>query len=205
MTTAASWRMRGNVMEACSCDVTCPCNFGGDPTQLPCEAVLGLSIQNGNYGNTRLDNLNVVFALSIPGNPFDGNWTLGAYIDQRASQAQMEALGTILSGQAGGWFAAISGLIANPLPPKQVAINFEPVEGGYRIEMPGLLEVGAEMVPNPMGGDPLDTKVSGLAVPFYQGDASVRRSSMFRLTDPNFRFEHPGKSSLVGTFDYTGP
>jgi len=35
----------------------------------------------------------------------------------RADQQQVEALGGLFSGQAGGWPAAISGLIAHPLAP----------------------------------------------------------------------------------------
>ena len=41
MATEAAWRMRGDVMEACSCATTCPCNFGSDPIPLPCEVVVG--------------------------------------------------------------------------------------------------------------------------------------------------------------------
>jgi hypothetical protein len=206
MTTTTSWRMRGQVLEASSCNVTCPCNFGGDPTQVPCEAILALRIQEGNYGNTRLDGLNVVLYVSIPGNPFQGGWTLGAYLDQRANQEQMQALGTILSGQAGGMFDVLSGLIGNPLPPKQVPIQYESVNGEHRITVPGLLEVGSERIPNPMEGQPpLDTKVNDLSVPFYTGTANVRRSSVFRLTGPELSFEHSGRSSLIGQFDYSGP
>ena len=58
MTTAQQWRMRGDVMEACSCNVTCPCNFGGDPTQTPCEVALAWRIQEGNYGSVPLSGLN---------------------------------------------------------------------------------------------------------------------------------------------------
>jgi hypothetical protein len=135
---------------------------------------------------------------------FDEDWTIGTYIDQRANPQQMEALGTIFSGQAGSWFAAISGLITNPLPPKQVPIRFEKSNGNASISVPGLLEVGNEAVPNPMGGQ-LDTKVSALAVPFYNGEASVRRGTLLKLTDPDLSFEYIGKSSLIGQFDYTGP
>ena len=60
MTSAASWRMQGDILELCSCNITCPCNYGGDPTTLPCEAVLGLRIQDGNYGNTSLGGWNFV-------------------------------------------------------------------------------------------------------------------------------------------------
>lgn len=206
MATPTTWRIRGDVMEACNCTTTCPCNFGSDPTQIPCEAILGWRIQEGQYGDTRLDGLNVVAYFRIPGHPFAGGWTLGVYLDQRATQQQVETLGAIFSGQAGGWFALLSGLIAQALPPKQVPIQFETVNGEHRITVPGLLEVAAEQVPNPIPGQPpLDPKVSGLAVPFYTGTASVRRSKLLKLTEPNMRFESSGRSSLIGQFEYSGP
>jgi hypothetical protein len=37
------------------------------------------------------------------------------------------------------------------------------------------------------------------------GTAQVRRSTRLKLTDPNLSFEAPGRSSLLGTFDYRGP
>ena len=43
----------------------------------------GFRIQEGNYGATRLDNLNVVLYAQTPGPKiFDGNWTMGVYLDQ---------------------------------------------------------------------------------------------------------------------------
>ena len=206
MATQTSWRMRGDVMEACSCATTCPCNFGSDPTPLPCEVVIGWRIQDGNYGNTRLDGLSVVLYGRIPGNVFQGNWTVGVYLDQRASQQQAQALGDIFAGNAGGWPAMLSSLIGNLLAPKQVPIQFQTVDGEHSITIPGLLEVGSERVPNPLPGQPpLDSKVSNLAVPFYTGSVSVRRSRTLRLTDPGMSFQYAGRSSLVGQFDYSGP
>jgi hypothetical protein len=206
MAAAISWRMRGEVMEACSCATTCPCNFGSDPIPLPCDAIIGWRIQEGHHGDIRLDGLNVVLYLRIPGNAFQGGWTLGVYLDQRANQRQAEALTSIFSGQAGGWPAVLGSLIANPLVPKQVPIQFETVDGEHRITVPGLLEVGTERVPNPFPGQPpLDPKVSDLAVPFYTGAARVRRSTMLKLTDPDLSFQHSGRSSLIGQFDHSGP
>ena len=101
MATQTSWRMRGDVMEACSCATTCPCNFGSDPTPLPYEVVIGWRIQDGNYGNTRLDGLSVVLYGRIPANVFLGNWTVGVYLDQRASQPHAQALGDIFARNAG--------------------------------------------------------------------------------------------------------
>jgi len=206
MATQTSWRMRGDVMEACSCATTCPCNFGSDPTPLPCEVVIGWRIQDGNYGNTRLDGLSVVLYGRIPANVFLGNWTVGVYLDQRASQPQAQALGDIFAGNAGGWPAMLSSLIGNLLPPKQVPIQFQTVDGEHNITIRGLLEVGSERVPNPLPGQPpLDPKVSDLAVPFYTGSVNVRRSRTLRLSDPGMSFQYTGRSSLVGQFDYSGP
>ena len=206
MATQTSWRMRGDVMEACSCATTCPCNFGSDPTPLPCEVVIGWRIQDGNYGNTRLDGLSVVLYGRIPGNVFQGNWTVGVYLDQRASQPPAQALGDIFAGNAGGWPAMLSSLIANLLPPKQVPIQFQTVDGEHSITIPGLLEVGSERVPSPLPGQPpLDPKVNDLAVPFYTGSVNVRRSRTLRLSDPGMSFQYAGRSSLVGQFDYSGP
>jgi hypothetical protein len=206
MATDTAWHMRGDVMEACSCATTCPCNFGSDPIPLPCEVVIGWRIEGGHHGDTRLDGLNVVLYGRIPGNVFHGNWTVGVYLDQRADQQQAQALGTIFSGQAGGWPAVLAPLIGNLLGAKQLPIRFETVDGEHRITVPGLLEAGSERVPNPLPGQPpLDSKVSGLAVPFYTGAVGVRRSRTLRLTDPSMGFQYSGRSALIGHFDYSGP
>jgi hypothetical protein len=200
-----SWRLTGAAMEACRCAVTCPCNFGSDPTEIPCESIIAWNIEDGQYGQTRLRDLNLVAYIQIPGNAFQGGWTLGVYLDERADPEQAEALGAIFSGQAGGWPAILSPLIAKPLPPKQVPITFDIADGNVRVSVPDLLEIATERVPNPLpGGPPLDLKVGNLAVPFYTGTVDVRRSTTLKLTDPNLSFEYSGRSSLIGTFEYSG-
>jgi hypothetical protein len=171
--------------------------------------VIAWHFADGQYGDTLLQDLNLVAYAQIPGNAFEGNWTMGVYLDERADANQAEALGTIFSGQAGGWPAVLSALIATPLPPKQVPITFEIADDNVRVTVPDLLEVATERVPNPLpGGAPLDLKVGNLAVPFYTGTtgtADVRQSTTLKLTDPNLSFELSGRSSLIGTFEYRGP
>ena len=84
-----------------------------------------------------MDGLNLVLYLSIPSNVFDGGWSLGTYVDQRTNPEQVEALRTILGGQAGGCFEPNSGLIANPLAPQQVPLVLR--RHLRRNEVPGIM------------------------------------------------------------------
>ena len=128
------------------------------------------------------------------------------YLDERASQVQAEALGTILSGQAGGWFEPFSGFIANPLAPKQVPITFETVDGEHRITVLGLLEAGSERIPNPIPDmPPLDTTINDMVVPFFTEPVHVRRGTTLILTDPDMSFEYVGQSANISQFEYSGP
>ena len=63
---------------------------------------------------------------------------------QQASQTQAEALGNILSGQAGGWFELFSGLVGTAIPPKVVPIKFETVDGEHTVTIDGVLEAASE-------------------------------------------------------------
>jgi hypothetical protein len=203
--TAQAWRLAGDVMEACRCDVTCPCNFGSDPTYLPCESVVGWHIREGQFGEVALNDLNLLALLVIPGNVFAGDLTWRYYFDERATPPQADALEAIFLGQAGGWPAALSPLIGNPLPPNYVPIRFDLADGQVRVTVPGLVEIGSESVPNPVPGQPpLELQVNNLAVPFYTGPADVRRSAILKVTDPDLSFEYAARSSLIGTFEYSG-
>jgi hypothetical protein len=34
---APAWHITATVAESCSCTISCPCNFGGEPNRNPCE------------------------------------------------------------------------------------------------------------------------------------------------------------------------
>jgi hypothetical protein len=52
-----SWRISGELEEACSCDAACPCWWDSKPTKMTCSGGETLFIENGNYGKLRLDGL----------------------------------------------------------------------------------------------------------------------------------------------------
>ena len=72
-------------------------------------------IDKGSYDTTPLDGLNVAVIGHAPGPMGAGNWTIAAYIDERADDQQTAALGAIFGGAEGGPMAAFAPLIGTHL------------------------------------------------------------------------------------------
>src|SRR4026209_1445785 len=51
---APNWHLTATVAESCSCTISCPCNFGGNPNRNPCEGNRLIAIKSGHYEDTDL-------------------------------------------------------------------------------------------------------------------------------------------------------
>jgi len=108
MAAQAQWRLSGDYFENCSCSVVCPCLVSNAapmtarPTEGVCNVPVVFHIERGSYDGVSLDGLNVALAIQTPGPMAEGNWSVAAYIDERADDKQTEALGAIFTGAAGG-------------------------------------------------------------------------------------------------------
>ena len=125
MADQVAWHLSGDYFENCSCSVVCPCLVSAAapltarPTEGFCNVPLVFHIDSGRYGDVALDGLNVFVMLHAPGVMAEGNWSIAAYIDQRADDQQTEALAAIFTGAAGGPMAAFTPLISTNLGVKQ--------------------------------------------------------------------------------------
>ncbi|MFF5991020.1 DUF1326 domain-containing protein [Prauserella flavalba] len=207
------WRLRGVWFDACKCTIPCPCSFAQPPTYGDCDGVLLWHVREGNYGDMRLDGLNVVMLASFVGNVWgEHSDAYGAiFLDERADEAQRGALQTIFGGQAGGWpaefnemfggemrgmeFAAIQASIADDysdwsvsIPGKATArvaaLTGPTSEQGARVEVRNL--PGAEVGP----GQP----------PAVWGRVTEEFADAF-----GFRWERSGNSSKLIPFEWSGP
>jgi hypothetical protein len=153
MATQKKWQLSGDYFENCNCDVVCPCLVSpsapltAQPSQGVCDVALVFHIDRGSYDSVSLDGLNVAVIVHTPGPMGDGNWTLGAYIDERADDQQTAALGAIFGGAEGGPMAAFAPLVGNNLGAQKVAINYA-INGNARsAEIPGILRMAVEPLP----------------------------------------------------------
>lgn len=100
-------------------------------------------IDQGSFGDVKLDGLNAVLAVNSPGHMMEGKWKVALYVDEQANQSQQDALTQIFSGQAGGHLAALGPLIAEVLGAKAAPIEYH-AEGKRRSMSVGEIAAGRD-------------------------------------------------------------
>src|SRR6476469_9339398 len=120
-----AWNLKGSYAETCSCELMCPCNLSFDhgATYDFCRATLAFHVGEGEIDGTDVAGLNAVVII-------DGNWRLGMFIDERASEEQADKLAKVFGGQLGGPMAGLAPLVGEVLGVERAAI--EVIDDGVR-------------------------------------------------------------------------
>jgi hypothetical protein len=192
------WQLTGDYFENCNCDVVCPCLVSpsapltAQPTQGVCDVALVFHIDKGNYGEVSLDGLNVAVIAHTPGPMGQGNWTLAAYIDERADDPQTAALGAIFSGAEGGPMAAFAPLVGKHLGAKKVPIKYA-VQGKTRsAEIPGILNMAVDPLGTMHPSGEIWAAIGHPVAPEKLALAVGRQGSSF--ADHGMRWDNSGKN-----------
>jgi hypothetical protein len=108
-----AWNLTGSYAETCSCELMCPCNltFDHGATYDYCRATLAFDIREGTIEGTDVRGRRVVAIIDTPKVMTDGNWRLGMYVDDQATDEQFDKLGKVFGGQLGGPMAMLAPLV----------------------------------------------------------------------------------------------
>src|SRR6266566_2909525 len=92
-----SWKVSGELEEACSCRPACPCWFKSLPSRMTCDGAQVIFISKGHYGKVPLEGLALAQFVQSPEHQsmFEsfGKWNFdNVYIDEKASEQQRDAL-----------------------------------------------------------------------------------------------------------------
>jgi len=92
-----SWKVSGDLEEACSCSPACPCWFKSLPSRMTCDGAQIVCITKGHYGKVPLAGLSMAQFVQSPEHKsmFEsfGNWNFDCvYIDEKATDEQRAAL-----------------------------------------------------------------------------------------------------------------
>ena len=213
MTSAAApaWRIAGEYLENCNCEVLCPCLLGprnarggpaARPTEGHCDVPLVFAIARGRYGDTPLDGTHAALAVFTPGAMGDGDWTVATYVDAGAGVAQQQALEAIFGGRAGGPLARFAPLIGSRLPTRVAPITFGQ-EGRRRwAAIPGVLDVEVEGIEGVAPGT--ETWIDNVRH-FVARRLAAARATRSAYRDHGFAWANAGRNGHYAAFEWTGP
>jgi hypothetical protein len=201
-----AWRLEGTYIENCNCDVVCPCAasaFAAPATYDRCNALLAWHIDSGEVDGTDVSDLSVVLVLDTPRQMSEGNWRVGMFMDERASDEQAQKLGDIFSGQMGGPMANLVPLISENLGMEVASI--EHVDDGLRhwVKVGDAIEAEIEDLVSPFDPEGPLPKLGETRHP-ANPDLTPARTLSARVQGLGIDFSGEGKSSFSTPFSWSG-
>jgi hypothetical protein len=190
-----AWSLRGNYAETCSCELRCPCNLSFDhgATYDFCRVTLVFDIREGDVEGTDIGGLRVALIAETPKVMTDGNWKLGVFIDERASDEQAEKLGQVFGGQLGGPMGALAPLVGEMLGVERVPIDVQDDGLRHSVRIGDAIDFEIEDIV-PFGvetGEPV--RFSGM---FHPAGSDLTMAEAKRSRINAFGIEYEGKTGL---------
>lgn len=159
------WEFKGRELVNCSCEYGCNCQFGGLPDKGHCHAAFALTIDEGKHGETDLSGLNLGAVFKWPGPIHEGHGECVAFVDERANEAQRQAVLSIMTGgdtdPMATFFAVFASTVETMHEPQFVPIDFAvDVEGRKgRMRIPGHIDLVGEPIKSPVDGSEVRARI----------------------------------------------
>ena len=193
-----AWRITGQLLEACSCKMLCPCTLGpAEPDQGWCSGALVFQIQQGNSDGVNLGGSKVVFAVDLPGDFLSGNGTARLYIDEAASTDQRRELEAIFTGKKGGAFDALNSLITKWLPMQVVKTELASDNTSAKVGTIGQLKLKSIKTED---GRQTTLQNAPVLVGFGVERSDLARGDGSQWSDPQMRRWQSGGHGAVSAF-----
>jgi len=204
---ANTWSIQGQYMETCNCDFLCPCitsNLTAAPTEGDCKAAIAMKIDKGQKDGISLDGLSFIVMMNSPGAMIEGDIKVGLIIDEKADEAQTEAIAAIASGAAGGPMAHIAPLVGEMAGVEKRPISFRGGGMSYAVKAGDLLDQAVEGVPS-MADDAVPLVIDNTAHPANSrlGLAMATRS-MFNVFGISWNDSTGARNGHFAPFSWAG-
>jgi len=190
-----SWKLSGSYAETCSCELMCPCNLSFDhgATYDFCRVTLVFNIREGEIEGTDIGGLKIAAIADSPKVMTDGNWRLGVFVDEQATDEQADKLVKVFTGQLGGPMAGLAPLVGEMLGVERARIEVDDDGVRHSIRIGEAIDFEIEDVV-PFGietGEPI--RFAGMFHP-VASDMTMAEAKRSRISA--FGIEYQGKSGL---------
>jgi hypothetical protein len=190
-----AWNLSGSYSETCSCELMCPCNLSFDhgATYDFCRVTLAFNIRDGMVDDTDIAGRKLVLIADTPKVMTEGNWRVGVFIDEDATDEQFDKLVQVFSGQLGGPMAGLAPLIGEMLGAQRASIVIEDdgllhsvrVDDAIDFQIEDIVPFGVET------GEPI--RFSGMFHP-VGSDLTMAEAKRSRISA--FGIEYEGKTGV---------
>jgi hypothetical protein len=179
---APDWHLVATVAESCSCTVSCPCNFGGEPTRNPCEGNRLIAIRSGHYEGTDLAGVSFLVTFNMR------TWSK-IYVSDKVSEPQGKAVEALLP-------IAFAGFHRGMLSFTKAPITMDITEKRVRFSGP---ESSVDMeVLSGFGGKPV--KIMNLPSAAFQ-DYTQYKSVTHTHASDKATWSHSGTNGFTSTME----
>ena len=141
---------------------------------------LVFDIREGEVEGTDIGGLKVVVVADTPKVMTDGNWRMGMFIDERATDEQADKLAQVFGGQLGGPMGALVPLVGEVLGVERAAIEVQDDGVNHRVRV----------------GDAIDFEIKDI-VPFgVETGEPVRFQGMFHPVGSDLTIAEATRSNI---------
>jgi hypothetical protein len=190
-----AWKLEGTYFESCSCEVVCPCTaslaLGAHYDR--CRVTLVFNIKDGDVEGTDVSGVTVAVVADTPKVMTDGNWRIGVFMSDSASDEQAEKLGAVFGGQLGGPMEALGALIGENLGLERASIEIREDGLTHSVRIGDAVDIEIEDVV-PFGvesGEP--ARVAGI---FHPAGTELTIAKATRAHVNAFGIEYDGKAAF---------
>jgi len=198
----AAYDVKGSLLEACSCNVLCPCWIGEDPDKGTCDAFIAYRIDKGTVRGVDVSGLHIAGIAHIPGNILKGNWKLALYVDQKASPQQKEALVDAWAGKLGGPLGDLAQLVGEVVGVYSAPFEFKLEKGKGTLKIGDVVE--AEMAPYTDKDGRVTTLSDTIFSTIPGAPAWVAKASHHKVNIPKhgMTWTFQGRNAIQGDFRF---
>lgn len=198
------YKLQGDLLEVCTCNVLCPCWIGEDPDEGYCQSTLAYRFSEGEVDGVDVSGLVAAGQVHIPGNVLAGDWKRQIFISDSASDEQMTAIVDVLTGKKGGPLNDLAQLIGEELEPQRAAITFELSEGKGTLTVGDSVEAVMEPYKGPTGE--VTTLNESIFTTIPGSPAYVAKAEVFRMKNDAIgaNLDLKNHNAIQGSFLFEG-
>jgi hypothetical protein len=201
-----AYELEGSLLEVCTCNVLCPCWIGEDPDgDGTCDSVNTYHIERGEINGLDVSGRTISFLIHIPGNVLKGNWKVAIVVDERATQAQQDAIVGAFSGDFGGPLADVASLVGEVVSVERATIDVDLKEGKGTLRVGSVVSADMEPYRGPTGqvttlNESVFTTIPGAPAWVSKASNYMRQGAKYGLKD----IQLSNHNAIQGSFRFVG-